>query len=158
MEMGRHHRRCACESQPTWFQRTATFADLSFRYTCVCMCFKSPVLVVLFGRLMQSAAMIVELSGRYLQAGGLLSLVLAPPYSVCTCSFPNPISPRVLERLQIVVPEFEDWKRDMFELQARQKFQGVDIPPETGLHNPNAKLKTMEELLAESPIPLAPRR
>lgn len=102
--------------------------------------------------------MVNGLSARYLQVGGLTSLVRASPDLVCTFAFPHSISPRVLERLQNVVPEFEDWKRDMFELQARQKFQGVDIPPETGLHNPDAKLKTMEELLAESPIPLAPRR
>lgn len=62
-----------------------------------------------------------------------------------------------MERLQIVIPEFEDWKRDMYDLQAKKNFHGTEFSTEKG-HDTNAKFKTMEELLAESPIKLAPRR
>lgn len=64
----------------------------------------------------------------------------------------------MLERLEIIVPDFTDWQRDMWELQARQSFYGREYPAESGMMDTTAQLKTFEELLAECPVPLAPRR
>lgn len=65
---------------------------------------------------------------------------------------------RILERLQIVVPEFTDWQVDMWELQAQQSFYDREYPEDAGIMDTKAQPQTIKELLEQCPVPLAPRR
>ncbi|CAM9728837.1 unnamed protein product, partial [Choristocarpus tenellus] len=64
----------------------------------------------------------------------------------------------VLERLPVIMPEFTDWQKDMWELQAQQSFYGREYPPELGIMDNDVPLLTMDQLMEQSNIPVAPRR
>ena len=71
-----------------------------------------------------------------------------------------PVSPihSILERLPVIVEEFTDWQRDFWDLQAQQAHHGAKFPAEMGFKYDDEKPLTMEQILEQSPVPLAPRR
>ncbi|CAM9685429.1 unnamed protein product [Pylaiella littoralis] len=64
----------------------------------------------------------------------------------------------ILERLPVIVEEYPDWQRDFWNLQAQQAHYGPKFPAEMGFKYDDEKPLTMEQVLEQSPVPLAPRR
>ncbi|CBJ28077.1 mitochondrial ribosomal protein L46 isoform 2 [Ectocarpus siliculosus] len=64
----------------------------------------------------------------------------------------------ILERLPVIVEEYTDWQRDFWDLQTKQAHYGAKFPAEMGFKYDDEKSLTMEQVLEQSPVPLAPRR
>lgn len=73
--------------------------------------------------------------------------------SVCLAGFY-----RILERLPVIVEEYTDWQRDFWDLQTKQAHYGAKFPAEMGFKYDEEESLTMEQVLEQSPVPLAPRR
>lgn len=69
-----------------------------------------------------------------------------------------PLLNRILERLPVIVEDFTDWQRDFWDLQTEQAQYGIKFPAEMGFKYSDEKPPTMEEIMEQSPVPLAPRR
>ena len=65
---------------------------------------------------------------------------------------------RLLERLPVIIEDYTDWQRDFWDLQTQKAQFGKQYPSEMGFKYDDEKPLTMEEILEQSPIPLAPRR
>lgn len=65
---------------------------------------------------------------------------------------------RLLERLPVIIGDYSDWQRDFWDVQTQKAQFGKQFPSEMGFKYENEKPLTMEEILEQSPIPLAPRR
>eukprot|EP00904_Undaria_pinnatifida_P002078 jgi/Undpi1/11871/HiC_scaffold_4.g01570.m1 len=64
----------------------------------------------------------------------------------------------LLERLPVIIQDFTDWQREFWDLQTEKARYGKKFPTEMGFKYDEEKPLTMEEILEQSPIPLAPRR
>ncbi|CAN0193296.1 unnamed protein product [Laminaria digitata] len=64
----------------------------------------------------------------------------------------------LLERLPVIIEDYSDWQRDFWDVQTQKAQFGKQFPSEMGFKYENEKPLTMEEILEQSPIPLAPRR
>lgn len=65
---------------------------------------------------------------------------------------------RLLERLPVIMQDYTDWQREFWDVQTDKAQYGKKFPTEMGFKSDEEKPLTMEEILEQSPIPLAPRR